>query len=516
MVKGHSIDSGRALKSAWVVAVLTAVVLAAMPLPGQAASATDPFTIVLVPDSQGYFEWYDVGGQLYLDRGVGQFQWIANNIASRNITFVTQVGDSVQNFNTGGHSSSEWSASASATNLLHVGSNPANAALVPYSLTIGNHNYDSKKWMNASDVPVAIRGPDNIVVNSSKWRSTFGPSRFAGQSWFGGSDNGFVYHDPTWGNITGVGLSTYQIFQAGGQTYLHLNLELGAPDQTLAWARSIMAANPGVPTMVSTHSLLSGVNFQTLEGNWRRYVDMTWTVQGNSGQEIWDQFLSDYDQIVMVMCGHTGGQATSIMQNDHGQNVIMALFDTTGKQMPTDANRNGVGWLRMFTINPVTGDTYVQTYSPFLDVWADNAGNDGVKGNGTALSTVYLRDCYDTDGQALLYPQSLSNFVIKSNGTILPAEPGDFDLDGDVDGNDFLIWQNGYGTASGATVWKGDTDHDGDVDGNDFLAWQNNYGSSVLIGLGDASFATVPEPGTLALLAAGGAAVAYLRRRRAA
>jgi hypothetical protein len=55
--------------------------------------------------------------------------------------------------------------------------------------------------------------------------------------------------------------------------------------------------------------------------------------------------------------------------------------------------------------------------------------------------------------------------------------PADFDLDGDVDGNDFLFWQRGLGTpAPTATKSDGDADSDGDVDGNDLAAWRANFG----------------------------------------
>ena len=53
--------------------------------------------------------------------------------------------------------------------------------------------------------------------------------------------------------------------------------------------------------------------------------------------------------------------------------------------------------------------------------------------------------------------------------------PGDFDFDGDVDGDDFLLWQSNFG-GDGPV---GDADQDGDVDGDDFLLWQSNFGSSL-------------------------------------
>ena len=52
---------------------------------------------------------------------------------------------------------------------------------------------------------------------------------------------------------------------------------------------------------------------------------------------------------------------------------------------------------------------------------------------------------------------------------------GDISEDGDVDGADFLKWQQGYPTGSGATKADGDADGDGDVDGQDFLIWQQWY-----------------------------------------
>ncbi len=73
--------------------------------------------------------------------------------------------------------------------------------------------------------------------------------------------------------------------------------------------------------------------------------------------------------------------------------------------------------------------------------------------------------------------------------------PADFDKDGDVDGEDFLIWQAGFGTMSGATSNTGDANGDGAVDGEDFLLWQSDFGS--VAGQGAAA---VPESSALVLL----------------
>jgi hypothetical protein len=75
----------------------------------------------------------------------------------------------------------------------------------------------------------------------------------------------------------------------------------------------------------------------------------------------------------------------------------------------------------------------------------------------------------------------------------------DFDGDGDTDGSDFLSWQIGFGTASGAQKFDGDYDTDGAVDGVDLLGWQGEFGTSVS---GVAPHHSVPEPASMALVLA--------------
>jgi hypothetical protein len=100
----------------------------------------------------------------------------------------------------------------------------------------------------------------------------------------------------------------------------------------------------------------------------------------------------------------------------------------------------------------------------------------------------------------IYYDQGLSDItqVISYTLATPPAgTPGDFDLDTDVDGADFLLWQQGFGTT---------------YDAADLADWKANYGlpaAAPVIG-------AVPEPGS-ALLAIGGVAIigAMVRRRKA-
>lgn len=73
--------------------------------------------------------------------------------------------------------------------------------------------------------------------------------------------------------------------------------------------------------------------------------------------------------------------------------------------------------------------------------------------------------------------------------------PSDFNFSRSVDAMDLEVWNAGYGMSS-ASRSQGDADGNGDVDGRDFLLWQQQH-------MGPPPLATpVPEPATFALMIA--------------
>ena len=123
----------------------------------------------------------------------------------------------------------------------------------------------------------------------------------------------------------------------------------------------------------------------------------------------------------------------------------------------------------------------------------DDAGQwEGwVTGNGSIddpTTTIDSIQFFGT-GDALIYLDYIAHNPSGSLAWMLSA--ADFDGDGDVDGDDFLTWQTGFGTTANASRTDGDADGDGDVDGNDFLIWQSQFGTQT----GQAA-AAIPEPAT--------------------
>jgi hypothetical protein len=128
---------------------------------------------------------------------------------------------------------------------------------------------------------------------------------------------------------------------------------------------------------------------------------------------------------------------------------------------------------------PGVSDTFTVLNSPvpLVGVFSSVA-------SGTKLATTDGRGSFVVHyGAGSAFPNQL---VL--TGFELAARPGDFDLDGDIDGIDFLAWQRGVGIAGTATVADGDANGDRIVDAADLAIWKANYAKASLVA------ATVPEP----------------------
>lgn len=357
----------------------------------QTRPAEQSFTLAMIPDTQNYVDYTRQKATGFVIDGSELFIQQMEHIASRSkqqggdIAFVASVGDVWQ------HYVSYSDPEHSKRGLAGMENDPARKSVIrphetknieipkaiegyelisnagiPFGVAPGNHDYDAV-W------GVTIPGYDQPLAHVGgldMFRSAFGSETqfFEGKDWYVDGYNG--------------GASSAQIFEAGGYRFLHFAFEMHAGDQVLDWAQSIIDANPGLPTIISTHEFINP------QGERKVYpaLDLALADPGfnNNPEQIWDKFIRRNDQIFMLLCGHRIGQALRIDDNDFGHKVYQILADYQGRgQAGLDAgarrNENGAvvglgdGWLREMTFY-LGGDNpriSVKTYSTFYRQYSD-------------------------------------------------------------------------------------------------------------------------------------------------
>lgn len=94
--------------------------------------------------------------------------------------------------------------------------------------------------------------------------------------------------------------------------------------------------------------------------------------------------------------------------------------------------------------------------------------------SGSGISS---RDLLNNTWHSLAFTPTFNFNAFAQNPIAAPVSgDADFDGDGDVDGQDFLTWQRGFGITSGASLIQGDANGDGAVNVDDLGFWSDQYG----------------------------------------
>jgi hypothetical protein len=175
---------------------------------------------------------------------------------------------------------------------------------------------------------------------------------FRGQDWYVSS-----YHG---------GADSAQVFTAGGYRFLHIALEMSPEDDVLAWASGVIAAHPGLPTIISTHDFLNGAG----ERKANPRIDLALGhPEHNNAEALWTKFIARNDQIFLVLCGHQHGESYRVDKNAAGHDVHQLLADYQDRNQTSVAAgataAMGDGWLRLMTFDLAGGapTIRVRTYS---------------------------------------------------------------------------------------------------------------------------------------------------------
>lgn len=302
---------------------------------------SDSFTLIILPDTQGYADirhketqkhWPSIGDQRTCF--YEQTEWIKNKQRALNIVMAVHVGDITQT-----EHDEEWQIADRAFKTLdnHV----------PYVLCSGNH-----------DMGYAPQHLKTSYSRDSLFSSYFPQSRFTNNPLytphFGDKKNLHFKED---GKIENY----YLFLRAGGMNFIILTLEFKPRDETLEWANRVVEQNPNFRTIVVTHSYLTSRKGQ------RSNTD-NYAVIGNSGESIWEKFISQHKTIFLVLSGHARENMLT-STGKYGNTVHQVQADYWYWDIPRI--QAGSGFLRIMTFHPNKDMIEVQTYSPVLDEFLD-------------------------------------------------------------------------------------------------------------------------------------------------
>ncbi len=184
------------------------------------------------------------------------------------------------------------------------------------------------------------------------------------------------------------------------------------------------------------------------------------------------QLAHSYSSDIQIEIDDPTGATTVVVLgvNESMLNGGLGTDDSTGLG---DGNGTNLANVLDYVIDPTASEDFKDgANGGFLNA-GSYAGDDWVSGSFAAGNwTVRIIDAWDEND-----PGSVGDVSVSY---VLPGLAGDFDADGNVDGNDFLVWQR-------------------DPTVGDLSDWQTNYGNVNAI----ATATTVPEPSSFVLVLVG-------------
>jgi len=262
------------------------------------------YTFIVLPDEQNVAAYYPT----YYS---GITQWIVDNKETYNIQGVMSVGDV-----TNSAIYNEWAVAYDAYMLLEE-------AGIPFVMAPGNHDYDGGTSKGAYD-PVIERKVTYFDLFFNK--NTVDYTNYT-----------------TCEEVTGDSLvNAYYTVETADGPYLIMGIEIFPRDSVLAWASDVLEAHPDHKAIVVTHAHLnSNGEFMEDTADGKDSYPLNNREDSNGSQEVWDEFVSQHENLLFYICGHSSNDLTLDlpMEGVHGNIVHQLLIDS----QDADKNYEGVG-----------------------------------------------------------------------------------------------------------------------------------------------------------------------------
>lgn len=232
--------------------------------------------------------------------------WLINNKDSANIISVTHLGDVVEN----GDSIEQWDTAKLFSKLPSSG---LNLLMQP-----GNHDlplYYDKYFGTNSDYGKLT---SNYVVRNS-------PS----------------------------GRSSYMINDGGSYKYMTLSIDYHSFDKDLNWIEEVLSTT-NMPTIITSHDL------QNCSDTAPSDIKLS-----QKGEQVWN-IVKKYNQVFMMIGGHSHGAGNQILINDSGNEVFSILADYQF------AHNGGNALFKFAEFDESNNKIYLSTFSPYAATLNEN------------------------------------------------------------------------------------------------------------------------------------------------
>jgi hypothetical protein len=303
----------------------------APPAPPAPAGDTN-FSIAVMPDTQQ--EVLKASDPRFKNRT----DWLVKNKSALDLRFVTSSGD-VVNWDTPDHSQYEVASAAM---------KPLEAANIPYSLAIGNHDTAA---VCAGGAACDASKTSTLFRDTSTFNDYFTADRFGAVQ--GAFEPGKVDNE-------------YSTFSAGGAKWLVLVMEMWPREAAVNWAEDVVSSHSDYNVIVVTHSYLDA------SGN---IASQTPGAGRTTPQWLFDNFIKQYANIKFVFSGHVGLFGNRVDTGVNGNKIYSFL------QTMHDSYTNPV---RLVTFDTKANTLKTWIYSPYTD-----ATTSGSTVNLSGLSLVH-------------------------------------------------------------------------------------------------------------------------------